>query len=59
MPKAKRSEMTLQEIRALLESGMILRRVHALCGYTVSELSLMCKLWGIARKQGRPRKAAR
>jgi hypothetical protein len=51
--------MTLQEIRALLESGLILRRVHTLCGYTISELSLMCKLWGIARKQGRPRKAAR
>jgi hypothetical protein len=51
--------MSLEEIRALLESGMILRRVSVLCGYTVSELSLMCKLWAIPRKQGRPRKAAR
>jgi hypothetical protein len=59
MPKPKRSEMTLAEIRALLESGMILRRVHALCGYTVSELSLMCKLWSIPRNQGRPRKTSR
>jgi hypothetical protein len=59
MPKPKRSEMSLAEIRALLESGMILRRVHALCGYTVSELSLMCKLWNIPRNQGRPRKDAR
>ena len=59
MAKPKRSEMTFEEIRALLESGMILRRVHLLCGYTVSELSLMCKLWGIPRKQGRPPKAAR
>jgi hypothetical protein len=58
MRKIKRREMTVEEIRRLLESGMLLRRVSALCGYTQSELSIMCRCWNIGRGSGRRKKVS-
>jgi hypothetical protein len=58
MKKIKREEMALEDIRRLLESGMLLRHVGKLSNYSTTELSLMCRCWGIKRKRG-PRPQAR
>ncbi len=52
MKKTKRSQITLPELRQLLETGITLERVAAASGYGEPELSLFCKAWGIPRKCG-------
>jgi hypothetical protein len=49
--------MPLDQVRGLLESGLVGKYVSRASGYNNSQLSLMCRLWGIKRKMGRPRKS--
>jgi hypothetical protein len=59
MAKKKRTQkMPLDQVRGLLESGLVGKYVSRASGYNNSQLSLMCRLWGIKRKMGRPRKSA-
>jgi hypothetical protein len=53
MNKTKRSAMTMAEIKQLIESGLLLRHVARASNYSVQELSLFMKAWGITRKRGR------
>jgi hypothetical protein len=54
--KTKRSQkMPLDQVRGLLESGLVGKYVSRASGYSNSQLSLMCRLWEIKRKLGRPR----
>jgi hypothetical protein len=58
MAKKKRTQkMPLDQVRGLLESGLVGKYVSRASGYNNSQLSLMCRLWGIKRKMGRPRKS--
>jgi hypothetical protein len=52
MKQINRNDLTLADVKKLLLSGLYLRVVSAATGYTVPELSLMCKVWGIQRKRG-------
>jgi len=45
--------MTMAEIKQLIESGLLLRHVARASNYSVQELSLFMKAWGITRKRGR------
>ncbi|HYA42384.1 MAG TPA: hypothetical protein VEF34_13845 [Syntrophobacteraceae bacterium] len=56
--KFKREEMSLIDIRRLLESGMLLKHISRASNYSTSELALMCRCWGIKRKRGRRPKVA-
>jgi hypothetical protein len=53
----KRAGVDLLSVKQMLEAGVVLRLVSVATGYTVPELSVMCKVWGISRGRGGRRKA--
>lgn len=55
--KITRGEVSMDEIKTMLRSGLYLKVVSAASGYSVPELSAMCRAWGIQRKRGpRPKR---
>jgi hypothetical protein len=57
--KKTRRLLPMEAVKALLVQGLKFDDVRSATGYSSPELSLLCKAWGIPRKQGRPRKAVR
>jgi hypothetical protein len=49
----KRQKFSLEQIKGMLVSGLLFRDIHEITGWQMSELSLMCKCWGIPRQRGK------
>jgi hypothetical protein len=48
----RKNNMSMIELRQLLETGIILKHVAAASGYSISALSIFCRAWDIKRKTG-------
>jgi hypothetical protein len=57
MATIKTGRMPLEDIRKLLEMGLVYRKIAEICGYPISSISTMARCWNIDRPMGR-RKAA-
>lgn len=55
---AQRIKLSLEAVKALLQQGLTLKEVARVSGYDMRDLSFMLKVWGMARKRGRRKKAA-
>ena len=52
MKRIKRNQVSMDDVRQMLLSGARLKLVSAATGYSVPELSIMCRCWEIKRKRG-------
>jgi hypothetical protein len=59
MKNGKRQATSLEEIRRLLESGVLYKNISALTGWHKGELSLMAKCWNIPRQRGTFKRTAK
>jgi len=44
--------LAIEAVRIMLEQGIYLKDVSRASGYSIQELSMMLKIWGIKRKRG-------